>query len=279
MKIELGGTGNSAAFGAYLRGTKAFTSYAEAKDLQTALAEYTEAIRLDQNYALAFAGRSRAHSQYANEFAYDAMTRRENFDKAQADARQALALAPELADGHLALASFLDSGPLDFTQAREAYERALALAPGNAEVLRQSGSFLVFMGQFEQGISAARRAVALDPLNRRTHNTLGYGLQPRSALGPGGNRCRIVRLSVTSAGAPAKVSGKTTANSSPRHRAPGLLSKTKPGGGISYRASQAPASRDRGPTARQPHLDPLSEWQEPSRKNRSSLHGPSTEAR
>jgi serine/threonine-protein kinase len=173
-KIELGGTRTSAAFDSYLRGTKALTSYAEAKDLQTAIAEYTQAIRLDPNYALAFAGRSRAYTAYAQEFATGAAIR-ESFDKAQLDAREATRVAPELAEGHLALGYYFETG-VDFPQAREAYELALTLAPGNAEVLRTSGSFLFLIGQFEQGISAARRAVALDPLDRRAHNTLGYGL-------------------------------------------------------------------------------------------------------
>ena len=70
---------------------------------------------------------------------------REGFDKAQADARQALALAPDLAQAHLALAAVAENGTLDFTQASEAYERALALAPGNAEVLRLSGVFEALM--------------------------------------------------------------------------------------------------------------------------------------
>ena len=61
---------------------------------------------------------------------------REGFDKAQADARQALSLAPDLAQAHLALAAVSENGTLDFTQASDEYERALALAPGNAEVLR-----------------------------------------------------------------------------------------------------------------------------------------------
>jgi tetratricopeptide (TPR) repeat protein len=59
---------------------------------------------------------------------------------------------------------------------REAYDRARALAPGNAKVLRVSGSFLVSMGQFDEGISAARRAVALDLLNRSSHDVFGFGL-------------------------------------------------------------------------------------------------------
>jgi tetratricopeptide (TPR) repeat protein len=91
------------------------------------------------------------------------------------DARQALALAPDLAEGHLALARFLlDS--LDFARANEEFERALKLAPGNALVLRQYGTYAVFVGRTAAGIAAARRAVVLDPLNRDSYNYLGYAL-------------------------------------------------------------------------------------------------------
>ena len=100
---------------------------------------------------------------------------REGYDKAQADARQALILAPDLAQAHLALA-FVSEDTLDFAQASEAYERALALAPGNAEVLRDSGQFAAYMGHFDVGVAAARRAVVLDPLARRSHAALGRAL-------------------------------------------------------------------------------------------------------
>ena len=174
-KIELGGTHNPAAFDAYLRGAKAYASAKEGKDLQTAIAAYTEAIRLDPNYALALAGRSKVYTSYATEGATGA-PRRATYDKAQADAREAIRLAPELAEGHLALGYFFEDGALDFTQAREAFERALVLAPGDATLLRLSGDFLVSMGRFDEGIAAARRAVALDPLNRKSHLVLGWGL-------------------------------------------------------------------------------------------------------
>jgi TolB-like protein/DNA-binding winged helix-turn-helix (wHTH) protein len=174
-KIELGGTHNLAAFDAYLRGTKALTSLIDAKAYKTAIAEYTEAIRLDPRYALAFAGRSRAYTSYAAQPATGAETR-DSFDNGYADARHAIELAPELAEGHMALGFYSEFGALDFTQAREAYDRARALAPGNAKVLRVSGSFLVSVGQFDEGISAARHAVALDPLNRSSHDVLGFGL-------------------------------------------------------------------------------------------------------
>jgi tetratricopeptide (TPR) repeat protein len=173
-KVELGGTRNPAAFDAYLRGAKAFNSRHDTKDLPTAIAAYTEAIRLDPHYALAFAGRSIASSDVANQ-AETAAAVREGYDKAQADARQALALAPDLAQAHLALA-YVSEDNLNFTQASESYERALALAPGNAEVLRYSGSFAAYMGHFDAGLAAARRAVVLDPLARQSHTVLGRTL-------------------------------------------------------------------------------------------------------
>jgi tetratricopeptide (TPR) repeat protein len=101
---------------------------------------------------------------------------REDFDKARADARQALNLAPDLAQAHLALASVSAAGILDFTQASKEHERAVALAPGNAEVLRRSGLFAAYMGQFDAGLAATRRAVVLDPLSRATHSALGRAL-------------------------------------------------------------------------------------------------------
>jgi tetratricopeptide (TPR) repeat protein len=66
---------------------------------------------------------------------------------------------------------------LHFSGANEEYERALALAPGNAQVLESYGDFAVAMGHTELGLAAARRAVLLDPLNRSSHYALGETLR------------------------------------------------------------------------------------------------------
>ena len=173
-KVELGGTNNPAAFDAYLRGAKAGSSARDTKDLPAAIAAYTEAIGLDPHYALAFGARSLVFTSVAGE-AESAAAVRESYDKADADARQALELAPGLAQAHLALA-YVSEQTLNFTQANTEYERALALAPGNAEVLRGSGEFAVFMGRFDAGVTVARRAVVLDPLARGSHSNLGRAL-------------------------------------------------------------------------------------------------------
>jgi TolB-like protein/Flp pilus assembly protein TadD len=170
-KIELGGTHNPAAFDAYLRARKAHLAAHGNQDRQTAIAAYTEAIGFDPSYALAFANRSVALSEYAGDASGPAI--RDSFDKAQADAQKAIALAPDLAEGHMALAYYFEIGALDFTRAHEEYERALALAPGNARVLQPYGRFAFIMGRTDAGIAALRRAVVLDPLNRDSHRSLG----------------------------------------------------------------------------------------------------------
>jgi TolB-like protein/cytochrome c-type biogenesis protein CcmH/NrfG len=175
-KIELGGTRNPAAFDAYLRGAKALNnSVPNFKLLQTALASFTEAIGLDANYALALAGRSLALIDYSAYFVTGAAIP-EGFAKALADARHALALAPELPEGQMALARIFAWGSLDFTQASEAWERAMSLAPGDARILREYGLFAAAMGRPDAGLAAARRAVVLDPLGPRSHFTLGQAL-------------------------------------------------------------------------------------------------------
>src|SRR5262249_40270855 len=146
-----------------------------AKDIPVAIAAYTEAIRLDPNYALAFAGRSSALSVTSAEMA-PGLAASKGYAEAEADARRSIAIAPELGEAHAALALVMAWGNLDFAGAREEYGRALALAPGNAQVLRQSGSFAASTAQFDAGIAAIRRAVVLDPLDRRSYSALAYAL-------------------------------------------------------------------------------------------------------
>jgi TolB-like protein len=175
-KIELGGTHNPAAFDAYLRGSKPlYRSVGDAEGLQSAIGAFTEAIRLDPNYALALASRSLALSRYAAEYASNPAATREGLDKALIDAHRAITLAPQLAEGYRALALF-DGAIQQYRQASEAYERAVALAPGNARVLPEYARFTVLMGRTDAGIAAARRAVVLDPLNPNSHYRVGDAL-------------------------------------------------------------------------------------------------------
>jgi TolB-like protein/Flp pilus assembly protein TadD len=173
-KIELGGTRNPGAFDAYLRASRAYYSAQNAKEAQATIDGYTQAIRLDPGYALAYADRSLALADFAVNWATGPAVHASH-NKAQTDAHKAIALAPDLPEGHLALAGFLENS-LEFARASQEYKRALALGPGNARLLRNYGWFAVLMGQSESGLAAVRRAVVLDPLNSDAHESLGITL-------------------------------------------------------------------------------------------------------
>ena len=174
-RIEVGGTRNPAAFDTYLRATKTYFSGHGGKDNEAAIAGYAEAIRLDPNYALAYAARALAAVNFADFFATTTSAVSAALDSAQVDARKSIALAPNLGEGHLALAR-VHEDLLEFTPAIEEYERALTLAPGTARVLWTYGSFAIYMGRSASGLDALRRAVVLDPLNSQSHGSLGFGL-------------------------------------------------------------------------------------------------------
>jgi TolB-like protein len=174
-KIELGGTRVPAAFDAYLRARKLILEAHDASTFQNTIAAYSEAIGADPNFAVALAGRSLAYSSYAEDAATGPEVRAA-FDKAQADAREAIALAPALPEGHVALARFCENGSLDFAQASDEYDRAAELAPNEALLLEEYGRFAVWMGHDEAGIAAAQRAIVADPLNPISHSHLGQAL-------------------------------------------------------------------------------------------------------
>lgn len=170
-KVELGGTRNAAAFDAYLRASKLYLRAQTDEELQAAIAGYSEAIRLDPGYALAYAYRSAALGNYARNWAKGPGLAEYRL-RMRSDAKQAVALAPSLAEAHVNLAN-AQAGELEFADAAQEFERALALGSGNASVLRDYGEFAVEMGQVSPALAAVRRSVQLDPLNPQAHFALG----------------------------------------------------------------------------------------------------------
>jgi len=172
-KIELGGTRNPAAFDAYLRGLKLARGPSfNSADTLAAIAAYSDAVRLDPNYAIAFAARGYTRGTYAGFFATGRAVG-ETWDGARADAQRAISIAPELGDGHMVLGAVQLYGSFDFAGAGKELEQALQLSPGNAVVLYEYARLAAYLGHTDAAITAARRGVTLDPLNLRTHRELG----------------------------------------------------------------------------------------------------------
>jgi TolB-like protein len=174
-RVEVGGTRNPLAFDAYLRGLRLARVASSEGEAGSVLDQYAEAIRLDPNFALAYAARSLALLETIYQWG-SVTTHRQNAEKARIDADQAIALAPGLGLAHAALARYLLAGALDYPHASEESERALTLAPGVAIVLIEYSQQAAYMGRSNAAIDIARRGVALDPLNLLSHRALGDAL-------------------------------------------------------------------------------------------------------
>ncbi len=176
VKTELGGTRNSAAFDAYLRGLK-LARIARAitpMECSEPVDAFSAAIAIDSSYALAYADRALLTLDcLANSTQW---LQQPLGKKARMDAERAIALAPGLADGYVAL-SWLEAGLLHFEAGDQACARALALAPGTDRVLYYCSLLAAYLGRAETAISYARHGAALDPLSPLSHRALGDALR------------------------------------------------------------------------------------------------------
>jgi TolB-like protein/Tfp pilus assembly protein PilF len=167
-----GGTRNVQAYDAYLQG-KALYNLArdEATDRQ-AKADYEIAISADPNFALAHAALSRSLSSMAAEYA-QAADLKTLYARAIDEARRSIAIAPTLAEGHLALGYALFSGRLDVQNARPSYDKAYKYGRGNADIVLLYAAYTARTRHFQEARDAIDWALALDPLNPRTHRAAG----------------------------------------------------------------------------------------------------------
>jgi eukaryotic-like serine/threonine-protein kinase len=162
---------NVEAYNAYLQG-KYFYARPTKENLNKAIAYYDQAVRLDPSYAPAWAALSRAHSLQAG--AYSSGPLHEEYNSAREAAERALALDPSLAEAHAAVGQIEQYYDWDWAGADASYQRALALEPGNAEVVQGAADLAATLNHFEQALLLSPRAVELDPLRASTHHALAY---------------------------------------------------------------------------------------------------------
>ena len=167
-----GGTTNTAAFDAFLQGKALYRLAASEVSDRNALAAFELAIKLDPAYAAAHAGRSRALTVIANNYASGDQLKGQ-YDMAIDAARTAIKLAPDLAEAQSAHGFVLLNGRLDLKAAAVPYQKSFELGFGNADILSAFANFAARVGKIEEGRQAIARAQKLDPLNPAVFRNAG----------------------------------------------------------------------------------------------------------
>lgn len=169
---ESGGTHNVDAYDAYLRGRAQYDLSADEASERDALAQFDAAIALDPAYAAAHAARARSLTAIANQYTpperLGAM-----YDQAIAAARQAIAIAPGLAEAHSTLGYALFQGHLDARAARAPFERSRELGSGESTVMARYAQYSARAGRAAEAAQAMQRALLLDRLNPLIHRVAG----------------------------------------------------------------------------------------------------------
>jgi len=167
-----GGTRNAKAFEAYLRGKALYNATGGEESDRAARANFELAIAADPNFALAHAALSRVLASIAASSA-EASELKPLYNQAVAEAERAIELAPTLPQGQLALGYAKFAGFLDVRGARPFYDKAYQYGRGNADIVLLCATYMVRTRRFREARDAIDWALALDPLNPRTHRAAG----------------------------------------------------------------------------------------------------------
>ena len=141
-----------------------------AESIQKAISFAQEAVRLDPNYALAYAKLSQAWRQFGASFA--TANTEEAYEEARKAADKAASLAPDLVEVRKAIGWVSMTPALDFRAAEKEFRRALELAPGDAGAKNALSYALMAQGRLAEAEQTCREAILLDPLV----TTLWYNL-------------------------------------------------------------------------------------------------------
>src|SRR5947207_3231554 len=158
-------TQNIEAHNAYLLGHYHFQRR-NIEDYRKAVSHFDEAIRLDPQYALAYAERSEAWT-LTGDLSGESKTA---WPRAQSDAEHAVAIAPALAEAHGALGWVRFFVEWKFAEGLEELRRAKELSPANPTANDLLGRVLPYLGKLDEAEAQARQAVELDPLGFTQNN-------------------------------------------------------------------------------------------------------------
>jgi serine/threonine protein kinase/Tfp pilus assembly protein PilF len=145
---------------AYLRGLYHWNKRSK-EDLHKSISYYEKAIKIDPQYAEAYAGLAQT---YIVMVAWNFLDHEEGNAKEYFYAKKALELNDNLSAGYVALAANLE-GEWRWQEAEDAYKKAIAISPNYATAHQWYAEFLSPLGRHEEAIKEMKIARELDPLS------------------------------------------------------------------------------------------------------------------
>jgi len=164
-----GSSENPAAHNAVLQADFYFQQQT-ADSVRKSISFLQEAVRLDPNYALAYAKLSQAWRQYAASFARDDASKA--YDEARQAADKAVSLAPDLPEVRMTVGLLAMNPGLDFAGGEKEFRRVLQSSPNNAAAKNGLTLSLLAQDRLTEAEETCREALSLDPLL----TTLWYNL-------------------------------------------------------------------------------------------------------
>jgi TolB-like protein len=153
-------TENADAHNAYLQGHFYFARR-NVEDYRKAISFFDEAIRIDPDYALAYAERAEAWTFIGD---LNPEHKKEAWAAAKRDAEKAVAVGPNLAEAHAALGWVRFFSEWKFAEGLAELKRARELAPANATANDLLARVLIYVYQLAEAEKLARQAIEVDPL-------------------------------------------------------------------------------------------------------------------
>jgi len=160
---------NPAAHDLYLRGRALVLRYNE-PSIAEAIRLFEEAIRIDPEFAEAWAGLASAHSERG---IWGQTTSRETSARAHQAITRALALDPSSAEAYAVLANISMVYDWDWTGAERAVKRSLELAPSEARLHNYHTALLQALRRFPEAVASAETYRRLDPVSALAASQVG----------------------------------------------------------------------------------------------------------
>ena len=169
-QLERRYTENTEAYQLYLKGRYHWNKRT-ADGFERALGFFQQAIELDPDYALAYAGLADCYALHGN---YEIQRPMESLLLAKKMALKALELDDQLGEAYTTLGYIKAIFDWDWTGAEESFRTAILLNPNYATVHHWYSDFLMIMGRIDEAILQEQLALQVDPLSLVSNTSLGY---------------------------------------------------------------------------------------------------------